>query len=251
MKTASFKLKSRENLVSFLKRFLSVEKFILLEINPKFIICKTNTADRSTLKFSKIAIDNVLEGTVPGEIRVPIADAGKVANILKRFAPADEIFVDINYEESSDGYFIGHPNLTFKTDKLKIKMLCGDINLVKFISPDVLKKVIKAGSDAKQIEVTFTQAHFDEIHSLCEIDIEKDKLQFTVDTKGQFTVSGSNFDVDLDVLPAPDSEVKFRIKTSQFGYIDPEISTFEIGPNSMVIRSKESDTITVMSNIED
>jgi len=249
-KTASFKLKSRENLVSFLKRFLSIEKFILVEITGSSIICKASTPDRSTLKYSKMGLDNVLEGNVPGEIRLPIADAGKVSNILKRFQPADEIFIDVQYEDSDEGYLVG-TQLTFRTDKLKIKMLAGDILLVRFIAPDVLKKVVRQGSDSKQIELPFKTDYFDEINSLLEIDIEKDKLQLHVDTAGKFTASGSNFDIELDTVTAPSDDVDFRMKTSQFAYVDPEISNFEIGPNYMVIRSKETETITVMSNIEE
>jgi len=250
-KTVSLKLKSRDNLVAFLKRFTPLQKYLLLELTPKFLICKTNTDDRSTLKYSKLALDNILEGTIPGDIRIPIADATKIEKLLKRFGSADEIFVDIAYEESSEGYFIAHPTITFKTDKLKIKLPCGDSSLVTFVSPDTLKHLVKAGSDSKEIDVPFKKEYFDEIQSLCDIDIEKEKLQFAVDTRGQFRVSGSNFDLDLDVLPAPANDVRFRIKTNQFEYIEPEISSFEIGPNYLVVRSKESDTITLMSNIED
>lgn len=249
-KIVTFKLKSRENLISFLKKFLPIEKFILVELTKANMVCKVSTPDRSTVKYSKIALDNVLDGSTPGDIRIPMADASKVANILKKFAPADEIFIDVQYEEGHDDYLVA-TQLTFKTDKLKIKMVCGDILLSKFISPDVLKKIIRAGSDGKQIELPFKSEYFDEISSLCEIDIEKNRMKLRVDAAGKFMVAGSNFECELDIVPAPSEEVEFKMKINQLAYIDSELSSFEIGPNYLVIRSKDTDTITVMSNIED
>jgi len=248
-KTVSLKLKSRENLVSFLKRFLSIEKFILVEITQPYLICKCSTGDRSTVKYSKMGMDNVLEGTVPQEIRLPIADASKVANILKKFGPADEIFLDIQVEEG-DEFLVG-VQVTFRSDKLKIKMLAGDILLSRFIAPNVLKTIIKAGTDSKQIELPFKSEYFGEISSLLDIDIAKDKLKLRIDTAGRFTASGSNFEAELDTVSAPSEDVEFQFKAVQFVQVDPEISSFEIGPNFVVIRSKETDTITVMSNIEE
>lgn len=196
-----------------------------------------------------MSMDNVFEGNVQEEIRLPISDASKVSNILKKFGPADEIFLDIQVEEG-DGYLVG-VQVTFRTDKLKIKMLAGDILLSRFISPDVLKNVVKNGSESKLIELPFKSEYFSEISSLLEIDIEKDKLSLQVDKKGRFTASGSNFEAELDTVTAPSEDVEFRFKATQFTQIDAEISSFEIGPNFVVIRSKETDTITVMSNIED
>jgi hypothetical protein len=250
-KTISLKLKSRENMVAFIKRFTSIEKFILLELTPSFLICKSATPDHSTVKFSKMSMDSVLEGQLPQEqIRLPLADATKMLNVLKKFAPTDEIFIDILCETSRDKYLVGL-QLTFRTDRLKIVMLAGDINLVTYISPDVLKGLIGAANASKQLDLPFKPEYFTEIMSLLEIDIAKDKLVFNIDTKGRFTASGSNFEAELDTVQAPDEDVEFKFKATQFFQVESDTSVFELGPNYVVIRSQESDTITIISNIQE
>src|SRR3990172_9047270 len=83
---ATFKIKSPNNFISFLKRFSSIEKSLLLELTPEFMIAKSHTPDRSTIKYSKMLMSEVLEGPVPADlVKIALLDINKVVNVFKHF----------------------------------------------------------------------------------------------------------------------------------------------------------------------
>ncbi len=247
-KTATFKIKSFNNLILFLKRFSGIEKSLLLELTADHLLAKSHTADRSTIKYSKIALGDVLEGTVPAELtKIAILDINKVINVYKHFGDGDEIFLDMSYDEINSETIAF--NLKFYTKKLKITLSCADPIQFTYISPDALKRIVKSVADDKIMEFPFPKEAFAKINSLCGIDTASDLLKIRVNDKGEVYFKGKSFEYQLLDVP-PGKEVDMSFYNNQFGYIDTEISSFHLSGDKMLVKSTESDTMIILGKIE-
>src|ERR1019366_1912201 len=92
-KVETFKIKSPSNFISFLKRFSPIHGNLLLELTPEHMMAKTYTMpDKSVIKYSKIAMADVLEGTTPADlVKIGLHDINKIVHIFKHFDDGAEI----------------------------------------------------------------------------------------------------------------------------------------------------------------
>ena len=245
---ATFKIKSPNNFISFLKRFSSIEKALLLELTPEFMIAKSHTPDRSTIKYSKLAMADVLEGPVPAElVKIALLDINKVVNVFKHFNEGDEIFMDVSLDEVNDEMIAF--NLKFYTKSLKITLTCADPIQFTYISSDSLKRIVKSVSDEKILEFPFPKEAFAKIKSLCEIDSKDELLKIKVTTEGELSFKSKSFDYHILNVPAG-KEADMAFYNSQFSFIDQEVSVFHLSSNKLLVKSVYSDTIIIIGRIE-
>jgi len=244
---AKFKLKSYTNLISFLKRFSSMDKNLLLEITPDNILAKSYTEDRSIVKYSKLALIDVFEGTVPTELmKVAVFDIGKIINVFNHFSEADEISVDIKYETISNEC-VG-TEIMFYNSSLKIKVECADLSLITHITNDMIKRIVKTAMEDKVIEFPFPKDAFTKIHSLCKIDAQKDFLNIKI-SDGRIIFKGKSFEYEVGNVPK-DTDINFAILNEHFSMVESEISTFVLGNTKLVVKSQESDTLIIIGRVD-
>jgi hypothetical protein len=245
---AKFKIKSPNNFILFLKRFSALpEKALIVELTSDSLKAKGHTPDRAIIKYSKMSIGDVLEGDVPSDlIKIPILDINKVIGLFKHFGEADEVFMDLKYDNANDEA-IG-TEIVFRTSNLKIKVECADMSLFTYISGEMLKKIISATKDGAVIEFPFKREFFTKINSLCSIDAASDALNIKIHD-GIVKFKGKSFEYDIDNVPK-DAEIDFSFYNSHFGYIEQEISSFHVGPERILVKSSESDTMIVISRLE-
>jgi len=244
---AKFKLKSSTNLISFLKRFTPLDKNLLIEITPDNIMAKSYTGDKSIVKYSKLAIGDVLEGAVPADLlKVAVYDIGKIINVFNHFSEADEISVDIKYEVISEEY-VG-TEILFHTNSLRIKVECADLSLLHYISGEMIKRIVKAAMDDKVIDFPFPKEAFSKINSLCKIDSVKDFLNIKI-ADGKVVFKGKSFEYEVGNVPK-DAKIDFTILNEHFSMVEPEISTFVVGNSKLVVKSQESDTLIVIGRVD-
>ena len=250
-KTAlTFKIKSTSNLISFLKKFSSVEKTLLLEITSENLIAKSNTPDRASVKYSRISLTEVLEAKneMPSDLlKIGIMDINKFCNIFKHFNETDEIFLDVIYDRIGDD-FIG-VEMQIYTSNLRITFTCQDIALLTYISQDALKRIIKSVADEKIVEFPFPKEIFSKISSLCNIDGSEDHVRVKVTSEGKVLLKSKSFEYHLLDVPAG-NEVELTFKNKQFDYIDQEISAFHLSNNKMLVKSTESETMIILGKQE-
>lgn len=255
---AIFKIKSTHNFITFLKRFSSVEKALLLELTPDNMIAKSHTPDRSTIKYSRLALSEVLEGAFDIELlKIAVLDIHKVINIFKHFNEGDEIFLDVSFDTINDENIAF--SLKFYTTSLKITLTCADPNYFTYISSDALKRILKSVVDEKILDFGFPKEAFSKINSLCEIDAKDDLLKIKVRADvNEVTFKSKSFEYNL---PTPNlgKEAEIAFYNSQFSFIDQETSTFSISPNKLLVSSeakKDSDgklisqTLIILGRIE-
>lgn len=244
---AKYKIKSTNNFITFLKRFSSIEKGLLLEIHEDGLIAKSHTVDRAVIKYSKINIQDVLEGITPVEmIKVGIFDINKVVNAFRHFADGDEIFLDIKYE-TVQGESIC-TEMLIHSASLKIKILGADATMFHYIAPDMIKRLVKAAADEKIVDFPFPKEAFSKVNNLCSMDTGKDFLHIRIQ-EGNIVVSGKSFDYTVASAQSGVS-AEFTFYNEHFGLIDQEISAFNLGQNKLLVKSQESDTFIIIGRVE-
>lgn len=249
--TTTFKIKSVNNFISFLKRFSSIEKSLLLEVTQQHLLAKSNTADRATVKYSKILINDVLEpkdGSFTADLlKIGIIDINKFCNAFKHFGEGDEIFFDV-LTDTIDDELIGI-EMRLHTGSLKITIPCQDVSLYTYITAEALKRIVKSVNDEKVLEFPFPKEVFSKVSSLCSMDAGDDHVRVKVINDGKVYMKGKSFEYHLlDVPTGTDIELAF--KNNQFGYIDQETSAFHLSPNRMLVKSADSDTLIVLGRQE-
>lgn len=252
---ATLKIKSPSNLITFLERFLSIDKSLLLELTPEAIIAKSHTTDRSTIKYSKLALSEVLDGTVPAQLmKIALLDISKVINVFSYFNEGDEIFLDISYDEVSDDTIAF--GLKFYSNVLKINLTCADPIQFTYVSNEALKKILKSVNDEKILEFPFQKATFTRINSLCKIDSKEDLLRINVNIDGNILFKSKSFEFKHGTIDAKfaGKEADMTFYNSQFSYIDQENSSFHLSKNKMLVLSSDNSdirtTIIVLGKIE-
>lgn len=245
---ATFKIKSPNNFISFLKRFSSIEKSLLLEITPEFMLAKSHTADRSTIKYSKLALSEVLEGSTPADLlKIALLDINKVVNVFKHFNDSDEIFLDVSFDTLGDDTIAY--SLKFYTKALKITLSCADPIQFTYISADALKRIIKTVTDEKVVEFPFPKEAFSKVKSLSEIDAKDELLKIKIASTGELFFKSKSFEYHISDVPAG-IEADMAFYNNQFSFIDQEISSFHLSPNKMLVKSTESNTIIIIGRID-
>lgn len=246
----TFKIKSVNNLINFLKRFSVIDKQLLLEVTQQNLLAKSNTTDRATVKYSKIAIGDVLEAKSEFDadlLKIGIIDINKFCNAFKHFVEGDEIFLDVLTDKIGDD-LLG-VEMKLYTKELKITLPCQDVSLYTYISAEALKRIVKSVQDEKVMEFPFPKEVFSKVSSLCGMDSGEDHVKVRVSSDGKVYVKGKSFEYHLlDVKGGTDIELTF--KNNQFGYIDQEISAFHLSPNRMLVKSTDSDTLIVLGKQE-
>lgn len=251
----TFKIKSPNNFISFLKRFNPIEKSLLLELSedPKSpsghsMLAKSHTPDRSTIKYSKISLNEVLDGPVPVKnLKIALLDINKVVNVFKHFNDGDEIFLDVTYDEVNEETFAF--GLKFYTKSLKINLTCADPIQFTYISSEALKRIVKSVQDEKVLEFGFKKEAFAKINSLCGIDAADDLLKIKVTTEGEVFFKSKSFEYHIQDVPAG-KEADMAFYNNQFGFIDQEESSFHVSQNKLLVRSSDSETMIILGRIE-
>jgi len=245
---ATFKIKSPNNFISFLKRFSGIEKSLLLELTPDNMLAKSHTPDRSTIKYSKISLSEVLDGQVPAALlKIAILDINKVVNVFRHFNEGDEIFLDISFDEVNDETIAF--SMKFYTKALKITLTCADPIQFTHISSDALKRIVKSVADEKILEFPFPKAAFSKINSLCGIDSIDDLLKIKVTAEGEVFFKSKSFEYHiLDVAAGKEADMAFY--NNQFAFIDQEDSAFHLSQNKLLVKSTDSDTMIIIGRIE-
>jgi len=245
---AKFKIKSSANFTAFLKRFKDIDKSkgLLLEVHSDSIKAKAHTEDRSVVKYSKMPLTDVLEGTLPVDlIKIGIHDLKRVINVFGNFGEADEIFLHIKYENVGGEHVA--TELLFKGPSLKIKILAADTALYTFISDEMFKKLIDSVNGEKITDFPFPKAAFAKVNSLCALDQDKDFLTLKSEDNSMI-IAGKSF--AYTVCDATKDDVEFTFYNEHFKLIEPEISSFVIGHSRMLISSQESSSLIIVGRIE-
>jgi len=246
-KELSFKVKSPVNFISFLKRFKSIEKGLLLDLTPDSLRAESHSPDRGIIKNSFIELDSILEGKVPVDlIKIGIFNIIKVIDLFKHFEDSDELFIQLTYEEIG-GENIG-TSLRFVSPNLKFKMKCAGMDLFTYVSPSQFDNIASSISSSKGIEFSFPREHFNKLNSLCSFDSGEERLQISIRNK-EINFIGESFEFLLGAI-SEDSNHDFSFYKNRFSTIDEENSNFIMGSDKLLISSVETNTKVIIGRVQ-
>jgi len=252
-KTIEFTAKNVKQFSSWLKKFASLEKSLLIEVDEKnkCFIAKSYNEVKSVVKYSKISFIDAgfilkKESKDPEFIKVGLYDISRLMKSLDHFSTGEFSF-SVQYEEVIDGKEkdLAASALLIKGSQLKIKIDCSSLKVFKYLSDDIFLNRIAKTDVITNFDLSINTTN--EINSLCDLDKEYDYLEFIVRDKKVF-IKGKAF--QLDVAPTTAEKALISIYKTQFNKIDLENYVIDFGEDKLVFRSKDSDTITVTSMVE-
>lgn len=250
-KSVEFTAKNVKAFTGWLKKFTSIDNSLLLEIDEKTLtfIAKAYNEERSVVKMSSIQFDDAgLTTKISKEskrIKVGIFNVPRLIKIFDQFNDA-EFTLTINYqdlisEDSSVQY--AAETILLKNKSLKMNVDCTSLNIFKYISDDLFQKTIAATEVADTFELT--KLNLEKINSLCILDNEHKFMDFKF-VENKVYVSGKTFEY---LIEEKDNlkNASLSVFKSQYSNIDIENYEVDLGDDRLIFKSKDSDTICVLS----
>ena len=251
-KTISFTGKDVKTFSAWLKKFASIEKSLLIDVDEanQCFSAKSYNEEKSIVKSAKISFadSGFTLKTPTGEaspIQLGLYDVSRVMKSLDHFSSGEFAF-EIKYDEVLEGQDkkLAASSILMKSTALKMKIACSSLKVFNYISDDLFNNRI---ADTLQITLfDLPSVTIEEINSLCDLDKEYKFLEFIVKDKKIF-VKGQVF--ELDVADNGDQKAGISIYKSQFAKLDGESYQVKFGEDKLVFTSKDTDTTTVLSMV--
>ncbi|GAG38721.1 unnamed protein product, partial [marine sediment metagenome] len=214
---------------SWLKKFSSIDKSLLLEIDESDsrFVAKSYNEERSVVKLSTIKFDvagfTVKSSKDPKRIKVGIYNIVRLMKIMDQFKE-EEFSFTVNWGEIKDGESVEYAgiNLILKNKNLKITVDCISLNVFKYISDDLFQTVISA-LDNPVAKFDLNVENIETTNQLSVLDDDEYKfLEFK--NAANVYVSGKTFDLLLRENPNEwdGEENTITIYKEQFTNVDVE-----------------------------
>jgi hypothetical protein len=255
-KKIEFSAKNVKAFSTWLKKFVSIDQSLLLEIdeNESLFIAKTYNEERSVVKYSKIKFDEagltVKKSKDPQRVKVGIYNIARLMKVMDQFG-SEEFSFTVNYDEvtgDNSTEFAGL-NLVLKNKSLKITVDCTSLNIFKYISDELFVDRIAALDDVVA-KFELSSENIEKVNSLCSLDSEYKFMEFK--NAANVYVSGKTFDLLIGENPGEHdgSEQTINVFKEQFESIDVENYNVKMGDDRLVFSSHDLNTTTVISMVE-
>jgi len=248
--TLEFTAKNVKPFSAWLKKFASIEKSLLVEVDAenKCFIAKSYNKDKSIVKYASISFED--SGLTPKKaadivsIKVGIYDIARVIKSLDHFQSGDFTFT-IQYAEVLDENSKNLAGTAFllRSTSLKMKIETSSLKIFKNITPEVFERIVETNVATK---FDLPSVTIEKIEDLCDLDKEYKFLEVMAKDKKVF-VKGKTF--ELDVADNGDAKAVLSIYKDQFYKVDVESYVVDLGDDKLVFRSNDTDTVTVLSMV--
>jgi hypothetical protein len=253
-KSIEFTTKNAKNFTNWLKRFSSIDNTLLLEIDEKTsqFIAKTYNEERSVVKMSQIKFDEAglttKIGKEPKRIKVGIFNISRLIKFIDQFNDAEFSLV-INYQDivKDDSTQYAGEKILLENKNLKMNIDCTSLNIFKYLSDDLFKNEIAKMDVIGTFELT--KNNLEKINSLCSLDNEHIFIEFK-SSQNKIFASGKIFEYFIEQKEGL-KDISINIFKAQYSNIDVETYVVELGEDRLIFRSKDSETICVVSMTTD
>jgi len=248
-KTIDFTANNLKPLSDWLKKFLLIEKSLLLEVDEenKCFIAKSYNEEKSVVKYSKISfLDAGLtlkKSSTDKLVKIGIYAIQRLMKSFEHFSQGD-FQLSIQYDDlvENDSY-VGLAIL-LKGPSVKVKIDCTSLGIFKYISNDLFFNTIANTQIVTKFELS--PELIEKINSLCELDKEYKFIEWVVKNNKVY-LRGKSFELEL-AENGPENFI-LSIYKEQFSKIDYDSYTVELGEEKLIYRSKNNDTVTVNSMV--
>lgn len=243
-----YRVTSPIKFMNFLKKFSSIESTLLVEIENGSLKAKTHTPDRSVVKSSSIAIEDVLE-FVEGDENINLVfglyNIEKFAGAFKHFGN-DNFELHIEYDKL-EKLNVG-TQLNLKTRKLNILFDCASYRIFTHISDEMMERMI--GDPDEGISFDMDKTVQSQITSLLSIDNDHKLVTFKTE-KNFIRAVGKSFDFELVENDEDFSKSTTTVHKQHFHFLDNEDANVVISDDKIIFRSNETDTVMVIGKIQE
>jgi hypothetical protein len=252
--TIEFTAKNVKAFTNWLKRFASIDNSLLLEIDEKTsqFIAKTYNIERSVVKMSKINFDDAgLTAKVskdPKRIKAGIFNISRLIKIIDQFSDMEfNIIIDFQelISDDSNTQYAGE-KIHLKNKNLRMEVDCISLSLFKYLSDQKFVEAIATTDVIGKFELSKT--NIDKINSLCVLDNENKYMEFKF-VDNEVFVSGKMFELSICEITSQNASI--NLMKEQYLDIDVENYNVELGEDRLIFKSKDSDTICVLSMCTD
>lgn len=242
----TLQLSSTEELSNFLKKFAPISSSLLVEVEDGYLKAKTHTPERSVVKSSKIEMTRVFdtEENSDDSVKFGLYSVDRMMKAFSHFG-SGAIEFELHQENTSEGN-VG-TDINLKNESLDINFQCASLRLFTHISDDMMEKI--ADSSTAQVSFVLTKEMQAKINSLAGIDADQKLLTIGV-KKGNVTVSGKSFNLNLMNIDEKDSDVSISVYKNQFAYLDKEDTMVYVSEDRLIFHSIESDTKMIIGKAE-
>lgn len=172
MKKIKFQLASSAALINYLKRFSSLNKRLLLEVDfdLRKVGAKTSNDNRSIVKSSTVSLGDIFQEdtleTLDKQLLIGMHDIGVIMSILGTMS--DPIEMTVSYEDYDNNYIASE--IKFSSPHVTITVLCLNYKLFKHITNDIYNNAIISLED-NQTSFVFEHSNIDKTIKLLSLDL--------------------------------------------------------------------------------
>ena len=239
-----YKLHSHQKLTSYMKKFSSIEKSLLFEINDDRIIAKTHTPDKSVVKIGSILLTDIMD-PVSGKENVKIG-LFAVDNFIASFKHFGESETRLEINVDTVGGDNVSTDLKAVSKNLKVTFPCASISMFRYIDSGLATKLTDTSASLFSFRVD--KDTLSKVSSLTGIDSDNDILSIKSE-HGNVSFCGKSFEQTIPgVLSDTDGSISFY--KSHLSFLDKEDFEVFVLDNKVIFKSLETDTTIIIGKTE-
>ncbi len=239
----SIKNINAQHLQLFIKKLLSIDKFIFIKINDKAISSAVYLPQRDAVKLVAIKVSDIFEvDSLPDStIKLAFFNGNRVIDALGYFDAKEPIQGIIKYKKIGDEYFAS--DFVVFNKKITINLPCVDPALSFMdMSKDEIKRAFS--TENAQFEFSLSPKNIDDISSFFKLDRDYDRFKFVVDS-GTLKVKGENYESSvIDGVDIKDGNItSVTMYKKYLSLFDKENYSITVCSNKLFLKSKDSNTL--------
>jgi hypothetical protein len=229
-----------QELSTFIKKLLSIDKFIFMKIASEGTISSVYLPERDAVKLVKQPTSEIFEGKLNEPVKVSFYNGTKVIEALSHFN--GDITGRIKYSEFNGEMMAS--DFIIENDDLTINLACADPSL-SFMEMNKDEMSRAFATDAKIFQFDLLTTQVDRMKSLFTLD--KDEEVFTLYTHDNvIKIKGKSY--DSNVCHGAEGEGgSVTIYKKYLGLLDKENYRVIVCSNKVVFRSLDTDTVLTVA----
>jgi len=230
---------------SYVKKLLSIDKFIFIKIGNETTTSSVYLPERDAVKLANIPTSDLFDfdQELDGDIKVSFYNGSKVVDAISHFK--GEVTGDVVYDNIDDANLAA--DFVIQNDKLKINLACADPSL-SFMEMNKEEMSRAFGVENKLFEFDLLTVDADRIKSLFNLEKEEDVFSFSISERG-VNVVGAAYDAVIATKFAGDVPVGTKVTAYKkyFNLLDKENYKVIVCENKIVFKSMDTDTLLTVA----
>lgn len=233
---------------SFIKKLVSIDKFIFLKIAEDKLVSSVFLPQRDAVKlvtvpFSEVFDSTQVKGDLSNPIKVSFFNGSKVIDALSFFKK--EVDCKIVYDRIGDDYVAS--DVVVYNDNLKIKLFCSDPSL-SFMEMDTDSIKRAFGTPSPLFDFELLTVHAEQMKQLFSLNKDDEFFRLCATDDG-VVLKGNNYDANIckQVNKSSSDDKSVLIRKKYLPLLDKENYKATICDNKVVLQSLDTNTLLTIA----